>query len=63
MVVSRYSKTHLSQIFQQPPETVLDSLCQNEKLEILLSLVFNVRVDESANGHYTQTVVTDMIRS
>jgi len=55
-VVSRYSKTHqLSGIFQEPPETVLHSLCQNKKLEILLSVVLNVRVDESAKGQNSQS--------
>lgn len=36
VVVSRYSKTHWSGMFQEPPETVLHSLYQDKKLEILL---------------------------
>lgn len=37
MVVSKYSKTHLSDTSQEPPETVLQSLCQDKVNEIFKS--------------------------
>lgn len=62
MVVSIYSKTHLSDTFQEPPGTVLQSLCQDEVNEIL-SFIMEVRIEQSARGQCTQTAVKDRLRS